>query len=186
MKFPLSWLREHLDTTATIDQLTTTLSAIGIEVEGVEDRRAPRALRHRPRDRGHAAPQCRPAARAARGHRRRARAVGGLRRAQCPHRHARRGRPARRHIPGTGITLKPGEIRGVKSEAMMLSLREMGLGEDHSGIVDLPEDAPVGARYVDYAGLDDPLIEIKVTPNRGDALSVRGVARDLAAPASAR
>jgi tRNA-binding EMAP/Myf-like protein len=84
-------------------------------------------------------------------------------------------------IPGTGITLKVGEIRGVKSEAMMLSSREMGLGDDHSGIVDLPPDAPVGARYVDWAGLDDPVIEIKVTPNRGDALSVRGIARDLAA-----
>jgi phenylalanyl-tRNA synthetase beta chain len=69
----------------------------------------------------------------------------------------------------------------VKSEAMMLSSREMGLGDDHSGIVELPADAPVGARYVDYAGLDDPIIEIKVTPNRGDALSVRGIARDLAA-----
>ena len=85
------------------------------------------------------------------------------------------------HIPGTGITLKVGEIRGVKSEAMMLSAREMGLGDDHSGIVDLPADAPVGSRYVDYAKLADPVIEVKVTPNRGDALSVHGLARDLAA-----
>ena len=84
-------------------------------------------------------------------------------------------------IPGTGITLKLGEIRGVKSEAMMLSAREMGLGDDHSGIVDLPEDAPLGESYVKYAGMDDPVIEISVTPNRGDALSVHGVARDLAA-----
>jgi phenylalanyl-tRNA synthetase beta chain len=84
-------------------------------------------------------------------------------------------------VPGTGVTLKVGEIRGVKSEAMMLSAREMGLGDDHSGIVDLPADAPVGASYVKWAGLDDPIIEISVTPNRGDALSVRGVARDLAA-----
>ncbi|MBS3960745.1 MAG: phenylalanine--tRNA ligase subunit beta, partial [Sandarakinorhabdus sp.] len=74
-----------------------------------------------------------------------------------------------------------GEIRGVKSEAMMLSAREMGLGDDHSGIVDLPADAPLGESYVRWAGMDDPVIEISVTPNRGDALSVRGVARDLAA-----
>jgi phenylalanyl-tRNA synthetase beta chain len=84
-------------------------------------------------------------------------------------------------IPGTGITLKAGEIRGVKSEAMMLSAREMGLGDDHSGIVDLPAEAPLGEAYVRWAGLDDPIIEISVTPNRGDALSVHGVARDLAA-----
>jgi phenylalanyl-tRNA synthetase beta chain len=84
-------------------------------------------------------------------------------------------------IPGTGITLKAGEIRGVRSEAMMLSAREMGLGEDHTGIVELPADAPVGESYARWAGLDDPVIEISVTPNRGDALAVRGIARDLAA-----
>jgi phenylalanyl-tRNA synthetase beta chain len=182
MKFPLSWLREHLDTTATLDQLTTTLSAIGIEVEGVEDRAAAlapfviarviEAAQHPNADRLRAL-------RVDIGDGRELSVV-------CGAPNARTGMlgvaalPGA-HIPGTGITLKPGEIRGVKSEAMMLSLREMGLGEDHSGIVDLPDDAPVGARYVDYAGLDDPLIEIKVTPNRGDALSVRGVARDLAA-----
>ena len=84
-------------------------------------------------------------------------------------------------IPGTGITLKVGEIRGVQSAGMLLSAREMGLGDDHSGIIELPEDAPVGMSYPVYAGLDDPVIEIGVTPNRGDCFSVRGVARDLAA-----
>ena len=84
-------------------------------------------------------------------------------------------------IPGTGITLKVGEIRGVQSAGMLLSTREMGLGDDHDGIVDLPEDAPVGVAYADWAGLGDPIIDIAVTPNRGDALAVRGVARDLAA-----
>ncbi len=64
---------------------------------------------------------------------------------------------------------------------MLLSVREMGLGDDHDGIVELPEDAPVGVSYAAWAGLDDPVIEISVTPNRGDALGVRGVARDLAA-----
>lgn len=182
MKFPLSWLREFLDTAATLDEITTTLSAIGIEVEGVEDRAAAlapfriarviEATRHPNADR----------LRALRVD------VGDGRELSvvCGAPNARAGMlgvaalPGA-FIPGTGITLKAGEIRGVKSEAMMLSAREMGLGDDHSGIVDLPADAPVGARYVDYAGLDDPILEVKVTPNRGDALSVRGVARDLAA-----
>ena len=84
-------------------------------------------------------------------------------------------------IPGTNVTLKVGEIRGVQSAGMLLSAREMGLGEDHAGIVELPDDAPVGVSYATYAGLDDPIIEISVTPNRGDCFSVRGVARDLAA-----
>ena len=84
-------------------------------------------------------------------------------------------------IPGLGTVLKVGEIRGVQSAGMLLSYREMGLGEDHDGIADLPEDAPVGQSYAAYAGYDDPVIDIAITPNRGDALAVRGVARDLAA-----
>lgn len=182
MKFPLSWLREHLDTEAPLDALATTLSAIGIEVEGVEDRgaalagfriaRVIEALPHPNADR----------LRALRVD------VGDGRELSvvCGAPNARTGMlgvaalPGA-FIPGTGITLKAGEIRGVKSEAMLLSAREMGLGDDHTGIVDLPEDAPLGASYARWAGLDDPIIEVKVTPNRGDALSVRGIARDLAA-----
>jgi phenylalanyl-tRNA synthetase beta chain len=182
MKFTMSWLREHLETDATLEQISTTLSAIGIEVEGIEDRAAAlanfriarviEATQHPNADRLRAL-------RVDLGDGREYSVV-------CGAPNARTGMlgvaalPGA-FIPGTGITLKVGEIRGVKSEAMMLSSREMGLGDDHSGIVDLPADAPVGARYVDYAGLDDPIIEIKVTPNRGDALSVRGIARDLAA-----
>lgn len=182
MKFPLSWLREYLDTNASLDEIATTLNAIGIEVEGIEDRgaalanfriaRVIEAVQHPNADRLR--------------HLRVDIGDGVERSVVCGAPNARTGMlgvaalPGD-FIPGTGITLKAGEIRGVKSEAMMLSSREMGLGDDHSGIVDLPEDAPLGARYVDYAGLDDPIIEIKVTPNRGDALSIRGVARDLAA-----
>ena len=182
MKFTLSWLREHLDTQASLDAITTTLSAIGIEVEGVEDHAASlasfrvarviEAVQHPNADRLRAL-------RVDLGDGREYSVV-------CGAPNARTGLVGvaavpGAYIPGTGITLKIGEIRGVKSEAMMLSSREMGLGDDHNGIVELPADAPVGARYVDYAGLDDPIIEIKVTPNRGDALSVRGIARDLAA-----
>jgi phenylalanyl-tRNA synthetase beta chain len=182
MKFTLSWLREHLETQASLEQIATTLSAIGIEVEGIEDRatsldsfriaRVIEAVQHPNADRLRAL-------RVDFGDGREYSVV-------CGAPNARTGlvgvaaMPGA-YIPGTGITLKVGEIRGVKSEAMMLSSREMGLGDDHSGIVELPADAPVGTRYVDYAGLDDPIIEIKVTPNRGDALSVRGIARDLAA-----
>jgi phenylalanyl-tRNA synthetase beta chain len=84
-------------------------------------------------------------------------------------------------IPGSGITLKVGEIRGVVSAGMLLSSREMALGDDHDGIVELPEGTTPGQPYAAWAGLDDPVIEIGVTPNRGDALSIRGIARDLAA-----
>jgi phenylalanyl-tRNA synthetase beta chain len=182
MKFTLSWLREHLETSATLEQITTTLSSIGLEVEGVEDRAAALA--------SFRIAQVVEAVQHPNADRLRALKVDGgdgkLLSVVCGAPNARAGMKGvlalpGAFIPGTGITLKKGEIRGVASEAMMLSAREMGLGDDHSGIVDLPADAPLGQSYVQYAGLDDPIIEIAVTPNRGDALSVRGVARDLAA-----
>lgn len=182
MKFTLSWLREHLETSATLDQITTTLSSIGLEVEGVEDRAAALA--------SFRIAQVVEAVQHPNADRLRALKVDGgdgkLLSVVCGAPNARAGMKGvlalpGAFIPGTGITLKKGEIRGVASEAMMLSAREMGLGDDHSGIIDLPADAPLGQAYVQYAGLDDPIIEIAVTPNRGDALSVRGVARDLAA-----
>jgi len=182
MKFPMSWLAAHLETEADTQTICDTLTRIGIEVEGVTDPAAPltpfviarviEAVQHPNADRLRAL-------RVDIGDGREYSVV-------CGAPNARAGMlgvaalPGA-FVPGTGITLKVGEIRGVKSEAMLLSSREMGLGDDHSGIVDLPEDAPVGARYVDYAKLDDAIIEIKVTPNRGDALSVHGIARDLAA-----
>ncbi|HLS19319.1 MAG TPA: phenylalanine--tRNA ligase subunit beta, partial [Paracoccaceae bacterium] len=85
------------------------------------------------------------------------------------------------HVPGTGVDLKPGVIRGVESNGMLCSERELMLSDEHDGIIELPADAPLGARYIDYAGLDDPVIEIAITPNRPDALGVSGIARDLAA-----
>jgi len=182
MKFTLSWLRDHLDTDATVDDIARTLNAIGLEVEGIEDRgaalaafriaRVIEAEQHPNADRLRAL---------------RVDVGDGVERSVvCGAPNARKGMMGvaalpGEYVPGTGITLKAGEIRGVKSEAMMLSMREMGLGDDHTGIVDLPADAPLGASYVQWAGLDDPIIEISVTPNRGDALSVRGIARDLAA-----
>ncbi len=181
MKFSLSWLRTHLDTDADLAAITDTLTNIGLELEAVEDRGAAlaafrvahviEAVQHPNADRLRAC---------------RVDTGSGVVSVVCGAPNARTGMKAvfaapGAFIPGSGITLKVGEIRGVESAGMLLSLREMGLGEDHDGIVNLPADAPVGMGYAAYAGLDDPVIEISVTPNRGDALSVRGVARDLAA-----
>jgi len=182
MKFTLSWLRDHLATDASVDEIARTLNAIGLEVEGIEDRGAALAPFRIAR-----VIEAAPHPNADRLRHLRVDVGDGVERSVvCGAPNARTGMigvaalPGA-FIPGTGITLKAGEIRGVKSEAMMLSAREMGLGDDHTGIVDLPADAPVGASYAAWAGLDDPVIEISVTPNRGDALSVRGIARDLAA-----
>src|ERR1700757_698951 len=89
--------------------------------------------------------------------------------------------PAGTVIPRTGALLKETVIRGVASRGMLCSAYELGLGENHEGVIELPQDAPVGAQYASYAGLGDAVLDIKVTPNRGDCLGVRGIARDLAA-----
>jgi len=181
MKFTLSWLKAHLDTDAPLDQITDTLTRIGLELEGVEDRgaalasfRIARVIEAVPHPNADRLRACKVDT----GDR--------IVSVVCGAPNARTGMKAvfaapGSYIPGTNVTLKVGEIRGVQSAGMLLSFREMGLGEDHSGIVDLPDDAPVGVSYASWAGLDDPLIEISVTPNRGDCFSVRGVARDLAA-----
>src|SRR3954468_18575859 len=181
MKFTLSWLKTHLQTDASLDQITDTLTNIGLELEGVENRGAAlasfriahviEALPHPNADRLRA---CKVD-------------IGdGIVSVVCGAPNARTGMKAvfaapGSFIPGTNVTLKVGEIRGVQSAGMLLSAREMGLGDDHAGIVELPEDAPVGVAYATYSGMDDPVIDISVTPNRGDCFSVRGVARDLAA-----
>ncbi len=181
MRFSLGWLRTHLDTEAGLDAITDRLTAIGLELERVEDPGAAlaafriahvvEALPHPNADRLRAC---------------RVDTGTEVVSVVCGAPNARTGMravfaPPGSVIPATGATLKVGEIRGVESAGMLLSLREMRLGEDHAGIVELPDDAPVGMAYAAWAGLDDPIIEIGVTPNRGDALSVRGVARDLAA-----
>ncbi len=89
--------------------------------------------------------------------------------------------PSGTTIPGTGMVLKPTKIRGVESNGMLCSEREMGLSDEHTGIIELPEDAEIGAPFADVAGLDDPVFDIAITPNRAEALGVHGIARDLAA-----
>ena len=181
MKFSLSWLKTHLETDASVDIISDTLTKIGLELEGVDNRGAAlaafriahviEALPHPNADRLRAC---------------KVDTGDGIVSVVCGAPNARTGMKAvfaapGAFIPGTNVTLKVGEIRGVQSAGMLLSAREMGLGEDHAGIIELPADAPVGVPYVTYAGLDDPIFEIGVTPNRGDCFSVRGVARDLAA-----
>ena len=84
-------------------------------------------------------------------------------------------------IPGKNMTLGVGTIRGVESRGMLVSEFELQISDDHEGIIELPDDAPVGASYAQWAGLDDPVIEINLTPNRADCTGVHGIARDLAA-----
>jgi phenylalanyl-tRNA synthetase beta chain len=182
VKFSLSWLRDHLDTDASLQRLTDTLSTIGLEVEGVEDRAAPlapfrtahiiEAVQHPNADRLRV---CRVDA-----------GTGAEITVVCGAPNARTGlaavfAPPGAVVPATGLVLKVGEIRGVASAGMLVSARELGLGEDHDGIIELPAGTEPGQPYATFTGLDDPIIEIGVTPNRGDALSVRGIARDLAA-----
>jgi phenylalanyl-tRNA synthetase beta chain len=188
MKFPLSWLFDHLETSASLEVLCGALTDLGFEVEGVSDpaaalaafriARVIEAVQHPNADRLRV---CRVATYPA---------GPGTAMVEvqvvCGAPNARTGlvgvfAPPGTHVPGTGVDLKPGVIRGVESNGMLCSEREMLLSEDHDGIIELPEDAPLGARFVDYRGLNDPVIEIKVTPNRPDGLGVRGVARDLAA-----
>ena len=94
--------------------------------------------------------------------------------------------PAGSHIPGTNLDLKKGVIRGVRSNGMLVSMREMGLGDEHDGIIELPADAPVGKPFAQMLGLDDPVIDVKMTPDRADCLGVHGIARDLAAAGRGR
>ena len=188
MKFTLSWLHDHLETTAPLEDILYALTDLGLEVEGVADPvaklgafRICRVIEAVPHPNADRLRLCRVAT-----------YPGGPGTAMqevqvvCGAPNARTGlvgvfAPVGTHVPGTGVDLKPGVIRGVESNGMLCSEREMELSDDHDGIIDLPEDAPLGARFIDYRGLNDPMIHIKITPNRPDALGVRGVARDLAA-----
>lgn len=182
MKFTLSWLKEHLDTDADLAAITDKLTAIGLELEGVENPadavrpfRVARVLEAGPHpnadklqllkvDDGSGQPW----------------------QVVCGAPNARAGLvgvfgPPGTYVPGSDFVLKPAKIRDVESFGMMCSARELELGDDHDGIIELAEDAPVGESYADYAGLDDPVIDVSVTPNRQDCMGVRGIARDLAA-----
>ncbi|KAA0683008.1 phenylalanine--tRNA ligase subunit beta [Roseomonas genomospecies 6] len=181
MKFTLSWLKDHLETDATLDQIVEKLTALGLEVEGVEDRSKelkPFRVAHVVSAEKHPdADKLRVLV-----------VDTGTEKLQvvCGAPNARAGlkgvfAPEGSYIPGSDITLKKGVIRGVESNGMMCSERELKLSEEHNGIIELPDDAPVGVAYADYAGLGDPVIDISLTPDRADCAGVRGIARDLAA-----
>ena len=181
MKFSLSWLKQYLDTEASADDIARRLNAIGLEVEGVDDpsdklagfrvARVLTAERHPQADKlqvlsvdtGDGAPiqvVCgAPNARAG--------LVGVL------------GVPGAT-VPANGMVLKVAAVRGVESHGMMCSSRELELGDDHAGIIELPEDAPVGTPFAQYHGAD-PVFDVAITPNRPDCMGVYGIARDLAA-----
>ena len=188
MKFTLGWLKEHLETDASVDEIAEALTDLGLEVEGVEDParslgafRIARVIEAQPHPNADRLRLCRVEAwpDGPEGAPQEVQVV-------CGAPNARTGMvgvfaPPGTHVPGTGVDLKPGVIRGVESNGMLCSERELMVSDDHDGIIDLPEDAPLGARFIDYAGLNDPVIEIAITPNRPDALGVAGIARDLAA-----
>src|SRR6267154_5929353 len=183
MKFTLSWLKEHLDTDEPLEKLADKLTMIGLEVENIDDKakalspfsiaRVISAEQHPNADRlrvcmvdtgdGGAPVQV-----------------------VCGAPNARAGLVSvfsapGTFIPGKNITLGVGTIRGVESRGMLCSEAELQISEDHDGIMELPADAPIGAGYVQWAGLGDPMLEINLTPNRQDCTGVHGIARDLAA-----
>ena len=181
MKFSLSWLKEHLDTDADIHAVADCLNRIGLEVEGIENPaealsafRIAKVLSAAPHPQADKLQVLS------------VDAGGEPLQGVCGAPNARAGMlgvfgPAGAVVPANGMVLKVAAIRGVESNGMMCSIAELELGDDHDGIIELSEDAPVGQVYADWAGLDDPVIDVSITPNRQDCMGVRGIARDLAA-----
>ena len=182
MKFTLAWLREHLETDAPLGTIVDKLTMIGLEVERVVDRgkllapfsiaRVVSAEQHPNADRLRV---CMVDT-----------GTGDAVQVVCGAPNARAGMkgvfvPPGAFIPGKSMTLGIGKIRGVESRGMLVSEFELEISDNHEGIIELPDDAPVGASYAHWAGLDDPVIEINLTPNRADCAGVSGIARDLAA-----
>ncbi len=181
MKFTLSWLKEFLDTDASVEQIADSLTAIGLEIEDVSETGAGlksftvahilAAEKHPNADKLQV---CKVATHT------------GERQIVCGAPNARAGikvilADIGDVIPTNGMKIKPSKIRDVESAGMLCSARELGLGEDHAGIMELPEAATIGDKVVNVLGLNDTLFDIAITPNRGDCLGVYGVARDLAA-----
>ncbi len=181
MKFTLGWLKEHLDTDASLKEITDKLTALGLELEGVEDpseKFAPfkaayveKAEKHPDADRLNVCV-----------------VDTGAEKIQvvCGAPNARTGMmaifaPSGAYVPGTDMVLKKGNIRGQESNGMLVSEREMGLSEEHDGIIELDKDVKIGTPFTEIYGLNDPVIDIALTPNRADCAGVRGIARDLAA-----
>ena len=181
MKFSLTWLKDYLETDATVAEICDALNAIGLEVEGVEDPAEKLA--------GFRIAHVLTAARHPDADKLQVLTVdtgdGQPLQVVCGAPNARAGMKGVLGLPGAtvpanGMVLRKSAIRGVESNGMMCSTRELELGDDHDGIIELPDDAPVGTAFADYHG-SDPVIEVAVTPNRPDCMGVYGIARDLAA-----
>ncbi|MBP9175202.1 MAG: phenylalanine--tRNA ligase subunit beta [Rhizobiales bacterium] len=181
MKFTLSWLKDYLDTTASLEQIVDGLVGVGLEVEEVSDKTkllAPfkvayviEAVKHPNADKLRLC---------------KVETDTGIYQVVCGAPNARSGMKGimalpGAFIPGTGITLEKGVIRGQESQGMLCSERELQISLEHDGIIDLKGDWPIGTSAVTALGLDDPMIYVKVTANRPDALGIYGIARDLAA-----
>jgi len=181
MKFSLSWLKGHLDTDASAEDLAERMTNIGLEVEEVSnpaEALAPfkvakvlTAARHPQADKLQVLTVD---------------AGDGPVQVVCGASNARAGMlgvfgPPGAYVPGSDMTLKVAAIRGVESHGMLCSIRELQLGDEHEGIIELAEDAPVGASFAEYASLNDPVFDVAITPDRADCMGVRGIARDLAA-----
>jgi phenylalanyl-tRNA synthetase beta chain len=181
MKFSLTWLKDHLETEATVEQIAAKLNAIGLEVEGIENpadqlagfriARVLTATRHPNADKLQVLSVDT--------------GEGDPLQVVCGAPNARAGMLGVLGLPGAvvpngGFELKKSAIRGVESNGMMCSVAELGLGDDHDGIIELPADAPVGMAFADYQG-SDPVFDVAITPNRPDCMGVYGIARDLAA-----
>ncbi len=181
MKFSLSWLKKHLETDATLDQVVETMVRVGLEVEQVENPAEKlkdfsigevlHAEKHPDADK---LKVCRVATK------------DGEKQIVCGAPNARTGikiayAAVGTYVPGIDVTLSKAKIRGVESFGMMCSARELELGDDHDGIIEAPQDAKVGEPVANLLGANDPVIDFEVTPNRPDTNGVMGVARDLAA-----
>lgn len=186
MKFTLSWLKDHLETDATLDEIVERLTSLGLEVEEVDDKaqfapftiakvltaeKHPDAdkLRVLTVDKGDGKP---------------IQVVCGAPNAKAGMIGCFAGPGT--YVPGIDLTLAVGNIRGQESFGMMCSERELEMSDSHDGIIELPEDAPIGTSFAAYAKLDDPVIDIGLTPNRPDCTGVSGIARDLAASGMGR
>src|SRR4249919_4291733 len=181
MKVTLAWLKDHLDTKASVAEIVDTLTRIGLEVEEVFDPatalstfRVAQVLKCEKHPNADKLQVCE--------------VDTGAERLQvvCGAPNARAGlkgvfAPVGSYVPGIDLTLTRAKIRGVESSGMLLSERELELSDEHTGIIELAPDAKIGSPAAKALGLDDAVIEIAITPNRPDCLGVRGVARDLAA-----
>jgi phenylalanyl-tRNA synthetase beta chain len=183
VKFTLSWLKDHLETSASAEELAAKLSAIGLDVENIEQptkKLQPftiaRVLEAKPHPNADRLRVCK------------VDTGSGVVEVVCGAPNAKTGMigvfaPIGSYIPGTGITLDARPVRGVVSNGMLLSERELELSDEHAGIIELAPGMAehIGRRYAEVLALDDPVFDVKLTPNRPDCTGVRGIARDLAA-----